>query len=379
MKQVENDGKAYELAARIMERFTHPVPRHSSGAKWLDGINFWSLEGIESTDVMRILGNHPREWMPLYNMVGSLREPSKYDFWRTVFENRDVIPRDELMRVWHTCLTNYGKWWVDTPNMETDTPQLINNYSSQELAESVVTNPLLIDHWIVRNCYIMAHKPGWRFIRCIEGWDARKPTFSNMVKAAVEADDVSLFIIRRDMEGFRASIPLILNVLAGGRVNILRHLVEKGIIPRNVMTLEELCCFCTAQFPDHQSIPLLTAIEEARPGILKSVRDDFGRNLLWYAVHNQRTGWFHPNCKLTPFLIKKGCDPENRNQIGLSWREVTDGLTIKQKTSFMKHRHRYSYHPIWWLARQYPINWGAPPLYVTQSLEDLKKSVLILA
>ena len=84
MKQDKNDGKAYELASRIMERFTHPVPRNSSGIKWLDGINFWSLEGIESTDVMRILGNHPREWMPLYNMVGSLREPSKYDFWRTV-------------------------------------------------------------------------------------------------------------------------------------------------------------------------------------------------------------------------------------------------------------------------------------------------------
>jgi hypothetical protein len=61
IKQDKNDGKAYELAARIMERFNHPAPRQSSRAKWLDGINFWSLDGIESTDVIRILGNRPKD------------------------------------------------------------------------------------------------------------------------------------------------------------------------------------------------------------------------------------------------------------------------------------------------------------------------------
>ena len=130
-------------------------------------------------------------------------------------------------------------------------------------------------------------------------------------------------------------------ILVEQSTSILRHLLEENLIPKDAMSLEELCCTCAGRFSDAISVPLLSLIEEVRPGTIKSVLDDFGRNLLWYALHNRLTGWFHPNCKLTPFLLEKGCDPNNQNQIGISWQEVTDGLTLKQKTRLMKARYNY--------------------------------------
>ena len=364
------EGKAYKLAEAITERFAKQEA-HKTKPGPLDGINFWSLKGIESPDVMRILGNPHSYRMPLHKMVNGLRDSSKYDFWRAVFENHAVVQHEELLKVWYTCYLASGKWWVDMPSEET--PHLPISYSRQELAESVITHPLLIDNWTVRCNYIKSHKPGWRFLRCIERMNAVKQSYSARTKAAIDSDDVAMFEMCRTMEGFRMSFHLLFNVITGGNISILRHLLSNNMLQRNIMSLNELCCLCAAQFPCHQSVPLLSAIEETSPGVLKSVQDDFGRNLLWYVIHNPRTIWFHPNCKLTSFLIEKGCDPDNRNQIGLSWREVTDGLSMPQKLGIAKRRYRSTKYNIWWISQQCYVNWGAPPLSETQPLESLYK------
>jgi len=256
----------------------------------------------------------------------------KFYFWKTVFENRDVIPRDKLIKVWYTCLEDRTrKWHVHSP--EKDRPEWL----------AVASNPLLLENRFVVNNIVENKEKGWRYLRCINGIGTRKMKFSPRMQEAFDKGDGPLFSIICQMEGVGICHSLLVEILKGWQMSILHHLITNNLIPEKLMTLEELCCFCTVQFTDRQSVRLLSTIEKARPGILKSVRDPFGRNLLWYALFNRCTAWFHPNCTLTPFLLKAGCDPENRNTVGISWKEVGEGLSTTRKLEMMKGYYDFYY------------------------------------
>ena len=276
-------------------------------------------------------------------MVDKMSSGSKCTFWRTVFENRDCIPHDELLQVWYTYFDSYyaGAWMMSVDKQDNRTDYFIPWNRPEELAVSVITHPLLIDNPTVCHLYVKARKPGYRFLRCITGRPSQSLDISRELTDAIRDDETPSFEIHRLIQRQKISYSLLERILLEKATSILGHLIAHDDIPKDVMTLSELCCTCTALFPDSYSVPLLSAIEEAHPGILKSVLDDFGRNLLWFALHNRLTGWFHPNCKLTPFLLEKGCDPSNQNQVGLTWREVTDGLTQQQKIRMMTLRYNY--------------------------------------
>jgi len=141
---------------------------------------------------------------------------------------------------------------------------------------------------------------------------------------------------------------------------IFRFMVKNGQLPGKIISMEELCAYAAASFDDNSSLPFLRAIEEFHPGTLKNFRDEWGRNLLWYAVHNRKTGWFHPACRLTPFLIEEAqCDPENKNQAGLSYNFVTESLTCEKKIQQMRWRYEpvsYVWQNSAWIAVKNPYD-----------------------
>ncbi len=313
--EMKQDRDAYALASAIMKQFNDRPKRKTGELKHID---YWNLEGFESRNVIRILANPQEGWIPLHKMVGRLYNLGKYFFWRTVFENRDCIPHDELLKVWYSC-------YMDS---EENSDFSIRFDSRPEWLFSVFAHPLMIDNWRVQKTFIESKLPGWRSLKCIRFAWKRKLTvkMSDAMVKAFDDDCGEMFEIVRTMECIKICLSKLLVILDWKKLSVLRQLVANGGIPKNVMTLEELCCFCTSQFPEDQAISLLNAIEEARPGTLRSAHDAFGRNLLWQTLFNKRCCWMNHNCGLTSFLLEKGCVPDNRNLLGLSWQEVVCNL-----------------------------------------------------
>ena len=205
-----------------------------------------------------------------------------------------------------------------------------------------LTSPLLIDYLPVCQLYCLAQKPGWELLRHIPDLRIWKNLRLSMpLQQALQEDSVPAFSISCGMSKQGMSYSLLTRIIQAGASSIFRHLLGKGEIPSSIITLPELCCMLTVQQPDNITVPFLSALEEFHPGLLKGTQDALGRNLLWYSVHNYQTGWFHPKCQLTHFLLEKGCDPQNTNPLGLSWQEFTDSLSVGNKQLLMNQRYYF--------------------------------------
>ena len=314
--------------------------------KWFIGrqsvkVNFWDINMDWSLPgVLETITSHSFYWMPLYMMVKSLLPSSRFDFWKMVFENRKSVPMGDLLSVWYGCLAD----WEICSFQQVATPDGIEeftaNVSDPEMQRhSVITDPLLIDDPIVCFRYCQVQKPGWEMLRYIHGRRLQALKLSDAMRQALREDHLPVFAIHMDMSRRNVSFSLLAEVLNNGAVSIFRYLMEKGMVTDDIIPLPELCCFLAARFQDNVSVPMLAILEELYPGLIRSVTDVFGRNLLWYAVQNMKTGWFHPDCKLTPFLLEHGCDPQNVNQIGLPWQMITNELTMKFKKQLMRKRY----------------------------------------
>lgn len=331
------------------------------GGKRLDRIWFWS-DGIkriqESIDLLATPGIYR---LTLEKIGRQIHKPGRFDFWRMVFENRNRIPKDELLAVWFDCLCDMprsvSETKVETPDEILEfkyrlvkpgktkpsdaEKRTIKEQRNKQLATSVLTNPLLIDNLTVRYRYCQLKKIGWEMLRHAEGGRIMTVKLPDDMRQAIRDDDLPVFCLNLTICGTSISVSLLEEIMRYGGPKIFTYLVEENMIKPNVFPLHELCCFIVTHFRDAVSIPLLTALEEHSPGLLQSVHDAFGRNLLWYELYNWETAWFHPNCRLTSFLLEHGCDPNNENHLGMSWRFVTDNLTKKQKTRLLEKRYKH--------------------------------------
>ena len=295
----------------------------------------WSMRGVLET-----ITANPKKWLPLHKIVNRLEGGSRFDFWRVVFENYYRIPQDELLRVWYDCLNDRGSLSYQRVTTDDGFEEFEARVMDPEMQKaSVITNPLLIDNPIVNYRYCQVEKPGWKMLQYIHGRRHHVQTLPPSMDEAIKEDCLPVFAMYFDMASRNVSFSLLMRVLRHGAVEIFRYLMTNRMVSDEVISLPELCCFLAVWFQDSISVPMLTVLEELHPGLIRSVKDEFGRNLLWYAVQNLKTGWFHPDCKLTPFLLASGCDPQNANQIGLTWQAVTDGLTKELKTQMMRRRY----------------------------------------
>ena len=311
-------------------------------------INFWYMGISYTQQTLESLSKNGKCETPLWKIGHWIQKEGRFDFWRMVFENRRFIPMKELIPIWYDC-------YHDTSNPNNQTVETLegkevfnsNIDDPAKLAASVITNPLLIDNAPVRHRYCQIKKPGWEMLRYIDGRRAQKLMLSDPMKNAIKTDNIPAFSMLCDISCRHISFSLLSEIMGNVAIGIFSHLLAEGQITSDVISFPELCCHITAQYSDSQSIPLLTTLEKYKPGLIKNVKDVFGRNLLWYAIHNMRTAWFHPNCKLTPFLLEHGCDPLNENHLGMPWKIITDNLPLAKRKSLLRLRYGgTSYHNI---------------------------------
>ena len=90
------------------------------GHKRVDRIWFWS-DGIKQTqESIDLLATPDICRMPLGKIGRKIHKPGRFDFWRMVFENRERIPKNELLSVWFDCLSDrprsVSETKVETPD-----------------------------------------------------------------------------------------------------------------------------------------------------------------------------------------------------------------------------------------------------------------------
>ena len=264
-----------------------------------------------------------------------LAQNSLYLFWERILCNRQCFSKVFLASIWYELFTDCGNENHQHP-VEADGTE--NDFDWREsdlerLSKSVITSPYLLDSRTVINRYCQVKKNGWKTLRYLRsgrkwrmlpGWES--------IRKEIDRDFVPGFEIGRTILGGNLSFSLIAEILNDGAWNIFRHLLQHNLDELEpVVPLEEIACHVVAQFPDNRAIPVLEMLEKVRPGLIAGFRDAFGQNLLWYEMANPRSCWFHPNCRLTSFLLERGCSPELPTHIGLSWRFLTASLSDKNK------------------------------------------------
>lgn len=366
------DGRPYKIAdgespvtqteiTRWIDDMVHKfglVGRQYVRANFWDMAMPWDMPGVLET-----LTANPKKWLPLHKIVNRLEDGSRFDFWRMVFENRKRIPQEELLQVWYNCFFDLGCRSFQRVTTQQGYEEYASGVSNPEMqAASVITNPLLIDDPIVSCRYCQVRKPGWQMLQYIHGRRHQTLRMPDAMRQAIREDNLPAFAMHLDMARMNVSFSLLAEVLEYGAVGIFRHLLENRMLSDDIIPLDELCCYLATWFHDGVSVPMLGIIDGIHPGFVKDVRDHFGRNLLWYAIQNMKTGWFHPDCRLTPFLLEHGCDPQNTNQVGLTWQEITDGLSLEQKSQMMRRRYNMEHYSA-----------TSPKLQLSQRMERLKQ------
>jgi len=299
---------------------------------------FRDIDGLLTEDTVRLIYGGPTPALSLQELAGRIADFDRFRFWKRIFELREHIPDEVVFHFWYECMTDrsviapllqYYKS-VERSSLDLPDPDLMENLP--------LTDELLIDNHIVYTRYCRERKPGWKMLRCLCPGLAAGPKLPERMYRAIEEDSAETFMILRDMAGIRLSYGLLERIMRKRALNIFAELLKEGRLFDHSVTPEKLCARCATQFEDALSVPFLEAVEEYLPGTVKDVRDRWGRNLLWYAAANLRTAFFHPFCRLTPFLLKCGCDPENENQLGISWRYMLNHLSYLQKASLLEER-----------------------------------------
>ncbi len=71
--------------------------------------NIWDIDMCWSLPIVwETIAAHPKKWLPLHKMVNRLEIGCRFDFWRIVFENRNHVPQNELLRIRYDCLNDRG-------------------------------------------------------------------------------------------------------------------------------------------------------------------------------------------------------------------------------------------------------------------------------
>lgn len=237
----------------------------------------------------------------------------KRQLLRCAFHHRGQLPRKILATLWNIARN-------DTSLVENKKPDDRSQFTEQQrekMVNSIRTDPLLIDVGVVCRYYIYLKKRGWKMLRCrFSCQPLHQPPLTPQCQQALNEDCAPMFRIACDLADAKLSFGLILKIIKNGAVNILRDLLETRQITPEIIPLDELCCLIAARPRLANGAALLAAIEDTHPGLLQSVHDIFGRNLLWYAIRSPLA--------VTEFLLQRGCDPLNTNQLGLTWQEAYD-------------------------------------------------------
>jgi len=212
-------------------------------------------------------------------------------------------------------------------------PHLINPHGYNRL--SAANDPLCIMH---RKARAFLNKTKFA------DWENAYPSPLSMLKKhkspewacnvdSIKNDDPVKFQIGMDISGKRISDALILHLLNCNAGKIVSHiLLSNEKLSAQVMPLDKLAMFVCQATAAHPAAQVIAAIENKQPGMLKSVHDDCGNNLLWCTLYR---GGFPSRCEeeddykhIVNALIKVGVDPCQTNWLGLAWKDIIEARSI---------------------------------------------------
>lgn len=316
-----------------------------------DTVNFWYVSHYLCGDALKIISDNPGRWMPLGDIYDCFAPESRFPFLLNCFRLRGCLSVSELVSLWYKCFEDDEllNWTCrNGQRIQTDRMTCLvypPQAPKEDLMNSVLTDPLLIDNSIVIQRYCQCHKKGWEYLQHINGVNRRRPRLDEQFNTALSEHNTAEFCIRWDLNAKkRVTIPLLIEIIRQGADEIFRQMLERFSSHGRPKIVDELCMHIVVNSPEPKATRLLQAIEAVYPGILRQMHDCWGRNLLWYAMHNRHFAWFHPRCTFTPFLLEAGCDPNNRNQLGLRWQDFNDWLSLSEKTRMMRERWGMNYY-----------------------------------
>lgn len=289
----------------------------------------------------------------LKKLIGKAPFGDYFYLWEHIFSMKDDLPEKYIFDIFWTVFNDRGN--ICNQQLTTPEGRVSFDFSARDrelLAKLPLTSELLIDNPTVIYRYCQVKKPGWEHLRYIQGRRVTTLKLPEKMRDAIAQDRVEVFMIYKEMAARKFSFSLIYEIMDCGAVNIFRYLL-KNEETFNAVPLEELCFCCAAGFSDEKGVKLLQVIDEVFPGKIAGVRDHWGRNLLWYVMHNTRTVFLHPFCKLAEFLIEKGCDPDNRNHLGIPWRKSAVTLGMEEKRKFLQRRSQANI--FWSLTNKMPM------------------------
>ena len=306
-------------------------------------VNFWYVKPFLCEDSLKVLSAHPGRWKPLVEIFDCLGQKSRLPFLLHCFQLRNALSSRELIALWENCLMRNSIVSTEFRNGHTglcvqtgpDTDVFFSPWMKKaDLANSILTEPLLVDNLAVMERFCQIRKPGWESLQYILGRKWRKPVLYDGMMEAIELHRTAEFGIKWDMFAMRrVSFALMAEVIDEAATGIFKYLLEK-IPEKNTAMLEALSFHIVAHSSATTAPHLLRAIEAVHPGTLRQVHDYWGRNLLWYAIHNPDFAMSPRDRPFMAFLREAGCDTDNRNQLGLRWQEVFDWLTRKQGAQY---------------------------------------------
>lgn len=145
----------------------------------------------------------------------------------------------------------------------------------------------------------------------------RSPEFGMLL----EKDSLAEFEIKRLLNGKGFSMTYVKSCLANSSANILCYLLEK--YSQKIfayMPLEELLLFVCEWFFPQKAIKVLHYLESQYPSCVSNWHNDHMENLLWITFPDSgRSG-----ANLREELMKLGCNQEEKNNLGLSFKQIME-------------------------------------------------------
>ena len=137
---------------------------------------------------------------------------------------------------------------------------------------------------------------------------------------AIQKDSVPILEMNRTLEGRSIGISLLIYMLWEDAAQCFAYMLSH--YPKRIFELRSpeewlfMVCRCARE---KLAVAAVNELERQFPGIVRRAHDPWGNTPLWNTLANAR-----PVETLQTELIRLGCDPDEKNEWGLSYRLVRD-------------------------------------------------------
>ena len=169
----------------------------------------------------------------------------------------------------------------------------------------------------------------------------RENALPPQILQAIQNDSASELEIACLLNNKKISLNMMYAILTYQAENIIHYFFEKYVDEIfSLRTPEEWLFTICNYFPGKAAASFIKQVEDKFPGIVKNARDPWGNNLLWHTFYNEVV-WNlrYARCKrnfVQQCLIDLGCDPDEKNDLGLCFNSVTENTPEAWKEAIHK-------------------------------------------